>query len=127
MEVHHYRLTRDARRRVVGAIHAIHAARDRQFGNGRAVRNLFEKAILRMANRLATIPELTDVGLVTFEADDIPWEAEPSEGAREASVRVACPSCGFTKTTDAGVLGAAVKCPQCGHRFEVEWCGLAVE
>ncbi len=124
MDVHHYRLTRDARRRVVEAIHAMHAGRDRQFGNGRAVRNLFEKAILRMANRLATIVELSDEGLVTFEEDDIPWDTALGEPATRTSVRIACPSCGLTKSADAGVLGAAVKCPQCGHRFEVEWCEL---
>lgn len=127
MDVHHYRLTREARQCVLRTVHDLHACRDRQFGNGRAVRNLFEKAILRMANRLATIAELSEEGLVTFEADDIPWDASLGDPHTLIQVRIACPSCALTKTADANVLGAAVKCPQCGHRFEVEWCEIAAE
>lgn len=122
METHHYRLSRDARLRVVQAIHALHASRDRGFGNGRAVRNLFERSILRMANRIAKLPELADEGLFTFELTDIPWEADTPPPAPPTGVLVECPECGLTKAAGTEVLGAAVRCPQCDARFSADWC-----
>ncbi len=46
--------------------------RDRTFGNGRLVRNLFEKTIEQQANRLAVINTLTDEILTTILPEDIP-------------------------------------------------------
>lgn len=48
-----------------------YAERDRTFGNGRYVRNLFERAIERHANRIAGIVPLTHELLVTLEEPDI--------------------------------------------------------
>lgn len=45
--------------------------RDRTFGNARAVRNLFEDAIGRQADRLAHLEAVTDSDLQTLVADDI--------------------------------------------------------
>lgn len=50
--------------------------RDRTFGNARLVRNLFEKAIERQANRLAVINTLTDEILTTILPEDIPSASE---------------------------------------------------
>lgn len=50
--------------------------RDRTFGNARLVRNLFEKAIERQANRLAVINLLTDEILTTILPEDIPNASE---------------------------------------------------
>ena len=55
--------------------------RDRQFGNGRFVRNLFEKALERQAERLAALDNLTPEALATLEADDIKLE-KPSDTGR---------------------------------------------
>ena len=49
----------------------LHRRRDRHFGNGRAVRNLFEHAIRRMANRIADIAELSQEQLMLLDAADI--------------------------------------------------------
>ena len=46
--------------------------RDKSFGNGRYVRNVFEKSLERQANRIATIPELTKELLPTITEQDIP-------------------------------------------------------
>ena len=45
--------------------------RDKNFGNGRFVRNLFEKAVEHQANRLANLPERTPEMLKTLEISDI--------------------------------------------------------
>lgn len=55
--------------------------RDRQFGNGRFVRNLFEKALERQAERLAALDNLTPEALATLEADDIKLE-KPADAGR---------------------------------------------
>jgi AAA+ superfamily predicted ATPase len=46
--------------------------RDRNFGNARSVRNLFESAIGHQANRLAQLSSLTDKDLQTLLAEDLP-------------------------------------------------------
>jgi hypothetical protein len=48
--------------------------RDKYFGNGRLVRNLFERALENQANRLASYPELTQSLLSTIEEHDLPNE-----------------------------------------------------
>ena len=45
--------------------------RDKNFGNGRFVRNLFEKAVERQAGRLANLSERTPEMLKTLEISDI--------------------------------------------------------
>ena len=45
--------------------------RDRNFGNGRFVRNLFEKAVEHQAGRLANLPDRTPEMLKTLELSDI--------------------------------------------------------
>lgn len=45
--------------------------RDRTFGNARAVRNLFEEAIGKQADRLSTMSDLTDSDLQTLVATDL--------------------------------------------------------
>ncbi|MCB9495530.1 MAG: AAA family ATPase [Fibrobacteria bacterium] len=46
--------------------------RDRNFGNARTVRNLFEATIGHQADRLARMEALSDVDLQTLTAEDIP-------------------------------------------------------
>jgi hypothetical protein len=51
---------------------AAYEARDDSFGNGRFVRNLFEKALERQADRLAPYADLTPELLSTIEETDLP-------------------------------------------------------
>ena len=46
-------------------------SKDEHFGNGRLVRNIFEKAIRNLADRVVNVPELTPELLTTFQPDDI--------------------------------------------------------
>ena len=48
----------------------LYNARDRRFGNGRLVRNIFEQAIEGQASRLARLKEISDAHLTTIEAED---------------------------------------------------------
>ncbi len=50
----------------------IYQQKDKSFGNGRAVRNMFEKAIERQANRLVKLPsEVTKEMMMTIMPEDI--------------------------------------------------------
>ena len=46
--------------------------RNKSFGNGRFVRNIFEKTLEKQANRISSIATLNKETLTTITADDIP-------------------------------------------------------
>jgi hypothetical protein len=52
--------------------------RDRGFGNGRLVRNLFEAAVANQASRLVALDHPSDEQLTTLTAADIPPVGEPA-------------------------------------------------
>ena len=52
-------------------------SRDRGFGNARLIRNVFEEAVGRQAQRLASWEEPTDEQLTTLIADDLPPVGAP--------------------------------------------------
>lgn len=54
--------------------------RDSTFGNGRLARNLFEIVINRQANRIVSIPNVTEAVLGTIETEDIPEIVTMSRG-----------------------------------------------
>jgi len=70
----HFHLTPEARDVLLKRFEALYVKRDRMFGNGRTVRNLFEKTIEKQANRLAVLSNLTDDVLTTLLPEDIPTE-----------------------------------------------------
>jgi SpoVK/Ycf46/Vps4 family AAA+-type ATPase len=50
----------------------LYEIKDKDFGNGRLVRNIFEKSIENQSNRIAIADKLTKELLITIEPDDIP-------------------------------------------------------
>jgi hypothetical protein len=66
------RLTDGALGKLRVFLKAAYDARDDSFGNGRYVRNLFEKALERQADRLAPYAELTQEMLSSIEETDLP-------------------------------------------------------
>ena len=66
-----YLLEEEAQRRLLEQFTKAYATRDRHFGNGRYVRNVFEKAMERQANRLAGIAKLTPDLLRSITAEDV--------------------------------------------------------
>ncbi len=67
-----YKPTPEAISKLTELFGKAYEGRDQSFGNGRFVRNTFEKAMELQANRIAGIGELTDEVLTTITADDIP-------------------------------------------------------
>jgi len=71
----HYEPDEGARQRVRAFLAA--QVRDKGFGNGRVVRNLFEEAVARQASRIVAAGKPTDEQLVALVAADIPESAAP--------------------------------------------------
>ncbi len=67
-----YKLTDTAKSKLVTLFEQSYSNRDKSFGNGRFVRNIFEKSLERQANRIASIALLDKETLTTITADDIP-------------------------------------------------------
>jgi Cdc6-like AAA superfamily ATPase len=72
------RYTLDDGARAAAAAWLAAQARDRGFGNGRVVRNLFEAAVANQASRLEPVEHPTDEQLTTLTAADIPPLGEPA-------------------------------------------------
>ncbi|MCQ2552936.1 MAG: AAA family ATPase [Clostridia bacterium] len=67
-----YKLADDAADTLKERLDVIYACRDENFGNGRDMRNLFEKAIAKQANRLAqSTEELSNEELELITLDDL--------------------------------------------------------
>lgn len=71
-----YNLSAEAEERVRKAVLKIYECRDKSFANGREMRTLFEKMCTSLSERINRLPlgMQTDEALVTFEAEDIPFE-----------------------------------------------------
>ena len=66
-----------------GVFQTLVAGGDEYSGNGRLARNLFERAVGRLANRIVKIAPITRALLTTFEPEDILLEdATPPERAK---------------------------------------------
>ena len=75
--------------KLLGLHHWLSDHRDEHFGNGRTVRNVFEHAIRRQANRIAGVAPLTHELLTRLEPADIDFENMSKEDwtAAEATTR----------------------------------------
>jgi hypothetical protein len=66
-----YRLSEDAAASLATILQSAYDARTRNFGNARFVRNMFESAIARLANRVAISGKTDTDSLVTITKEDI--------------------------------------------------------
>jgi hypothetical protein len=123
----HYKLAPGARPKLMVGLTELYRERDRRFGNGRTVRNLFEHSIRRMANRIADIRELSSNQLMLLETDDIEFsglsgglklDAKELENSR---FHVVCPNCSHSNKARGAFLGKKVRCPKCEHDFVADW------
>ena len=120
------------RAKVISGLTWLFDNRDRTFGNGRTVRNLFEDAIRRQANRIASIPELSVEQLSTLEHPDIVFKDCPAEAltpaeAADGKFQITCPACQFAKDVKRDILGKKVNCPKCKKEFVADWGVLAAK
>jgi stage V sporulation protein K len=67
-----YQLTDESIEKVRETIQAVYDQRDRSFGNGRYVRNLFERTIQNQADRIVELVPIDDAYLSVIEAEDVP-------------------------------------------------------
>jgi SpoVK/Ycf46/Vps4 family AAA+-type ATPase len=121
-----YKLPASTRAKLLLGFRYLLDHRDEQFGNGRLVRNVFERSVRRLANRLATIHPLTRELLTTLQPEDIVMEKVPEEVWSEGKTaqrffRVACPSCRNVSRLAQQHLGRKVQCPRCSQDFAAEW------
>lgn len=66
-----YHLTKDASDILYSTLQNVVANKDKNFGNGRYIRNLFEKIIEQQAKRLSIITNVNKSSLAVIEAEDI--------------------------------------------------------
>lgn len=122
----HYVAPPDVLRKLLLAFQWLYETRDEHFGNGRLVRNTFETAIRRLANRIAGIAPVTRELLTLlssedFEFPDVPdavWQRLQDDSAR---YHVGCSQCQAASAVPADYLGRPVKCSRCEHRFVAAW------
>ncbi|TFG63723.1 MAG: AAA family ATPase [Spirochaetales bacterium] len=69
----------EGREKLLGLLTELYEERSRTFGNGRLVRNIFEKIVEKQANRLVGITPLTDELLCSITPEDIPSREELGE------------------------------------------------
>jgi SpoVK/Ycf46/Vps4 family AAA+-type ATPase len=74
-----YTVSEKGREKMLTLLKESHANKTKSFGNGRLVRNLFEKMVERQANRIVNIAPLTDEILCTLTDEDIPADLEGLE------------------------------------------------
>ncbi|MEO8497787.1 MAG: AAA family ATPase, partial [Planctomycetota bacterium] len=125
-QTNHYVVTPEAQVRLLLGFQWLYENRDEHFGNGRLVRNAFENAIRRLANRIAGIAPLTKEVLTTLHAEDIVLDGVPLDYWKhrdEDSVQfsIACQGCHETTQVPAKYLGRKVRCKRCSTRFVAEW------
>ena len=71
VEKNDYSLTEEAKALAKSYFEKKSDNRDKNFGNGRFVRNIFEKVLENLANRVTLQPRVTEAMLTTIEAEDI--------------------------------------------------------
>ncbi|MFP4378255.1 MAG: AAA family ATPase [Spirochaetales bacterium] len=74
-----FTLTGPARKAVLSVLTEFYERRGKSFGNGRFVRNLFERMVERQANRIASVTPLTEQVLCALTKADVPTHEELRE------------------------------------------------
>lgn len=124
-EQNHYRITGLAQARLLLGLNWLYHQRDEHFGNGRLVRNLFERAIRRLANRISGVLPLTRELLTTFESTDLELPNVPEDDLRVetggARFRTVCTHCRQGVRIPAERLGCEAACPKCGAALPTSW------
>ena len=64
-------MSSEAETAIKGRFKQMYENRDETFGNGRDVRNIFEKAVIKQASRLAGINSPTNTQIITLEKSDV--------------------------------------------------------
>jgi SpoVK/Ycf46/Vps4 family AAA+-type ATPase len=68
----HYYLGQPAKQKLLDTFIHLYSSRDKSFGNGRLVRNIFEKTVEKQANRLVQLPDISHEMMIAIAPEDIP-------------------------------------------------------
>jgi hypothetical protein len=122
----HYVLPAATRTKVLLGFHWLVEHRDEHFGNGRLVRNTFERAIRRLATRIAGVVPVTRELLTVLEPSDLVFDDVPNEvweraGSQPPRFRIPCPECRQNHLVQTRFLCQTVKCKRCGQKFPLDW------
>ena len=122
----HFRVPGTTQAKLLLGLAWLYEHRDERFGNGRLVRNIFERAMRRLANRIANVVPITPELLTVLEPEDIDMPDVPAEVLSRATdkrqrFRVVCPGCQGQSEIPASFLGQRAKCKSCQHRFTPAW------
>jgi AAA+ superfamily predicted ATPase len=125
-EANHYNVAGPTQAKLLLGFAALHRERDERFGNGRLVRNTFESAIRRLANRVASIAPITREMLTLLKPEDIKFTKDAEEELKREVLDqqrfvVACAGCNKPSRVRGGYLGKKVECRRCGQQFMAEW------
>lgn len=74
-------LSASARKVAAALLEEVHAQRGKNFANGREVRNIYEHAMRKQANRIVTIKNASRLQLMQIDAQDIPASTELKSGS----------------------------------------------
>jgi hypothetical protein len=85
-----------------------------------------ERAIGRLADRIAGVVPLTREILTTLQPDDIEMEGVPAGVWKDLDCsnrvfEVVCPGCRERKRLPQRLLGSKVRCKQCAQCFDAGW------
>jgi tellurite resistance protein len=128
-----YTLPSLTRARLLVGFQWLYENRDERFGNGRTARNTFERAIRRLANRVAKISPLTKEHLTVLDPQDVLIDSAPASlfaglGENEKNgvksklrFRARCINCHQESRIAPELLGRDVKCVKCETTFAVDW------
>lgn len=127
-----YHIKKMVQAKVMVGFDWLYRHRDEKFGNGRMVRNVFERAIRKLSNRIVDIPRLTRQLLTEFVVDDIELEHVPpqllsAESLEKQKFEIICPACAAKSCMRSNVLGCNVRCRKCDHRFGANWCSITAD
>lgn len=114
---HGYTLSAPAREYAEGLFLRMHENRGPGFANGRAVRNTFEQAVARHANRVGPLQDPSDEVLSTLQVEDLPGGEEHLEAT---TLVVPCPKCETKMRLPRGKGTLRATCPRCGEKTAVE-------
>ena len=108
--------------------HSLFSNRDKNFGNGRLVRNLFEKTLGNHADRIVEVDDITKEVLTTITAEDLPYDTAGLEKQNfldggDERWAAHCSSCGATHKAKLKMLGRNAKC-KCGAGFRVPFWSI---
>ncbi len=127
-EKNHYQVGSLGQAKLLMGLDWLYQRRDKHFGNGRTVRNIFENSVRRLANRIVEMSEVTPELLTHFEYCDInlsvPEDEVSEKKIKSQRFQEVCGGCGETLRFRADLLGRKVKCKKCEHQFECSWCRL---